>query len=90
MTREEHRQRRPRPAPTPKKFWKHLGVFTVVNAGLITLNLVRSPGKLWFPWVLLGWGTGLLLNGYRVFGCGWMKPGETSPVSENVTKVEKM
>ena len=90
MTREEHRQRRPRPVPTPKKFWKHLAIFLVVNAGLITLNLVRSPDKYWFHWVLLGWGAGLLLNAYRVFGCGWMKSGETSPVSENVTKVEKM
>ena len=90
MTREEHRQRRPRPAPTPKKFWIHLGIFLVVNAGLITLNLVRSPDKYWFHWVLLGWGAGLLLNAYRVFGCCWMKSGETSPVSENVTKVEKM
>ena len=89
MTREDRSQRRPRPVPTPKKFWIHLGIFVVVNAGLITLNLIRSPDKYWFQWVLLGWGAGLLLNAYRVFGCGWMKPGKTSPVSENVAKVEK-
>ena len=48
-------------------FWIHLAVFLVVNAGLITLNCVRSPDKLWFHWVLIGWGAGLLLNGFRVF-----------------------
>ena len=89
MTNNSHRQRNNRPVPTPKKFWIHLSVFVAVNAGLITLNLVRSPDKLWFHWVLLGWGAGLLLNAYRVFGCGWMKSGEKSPVSETVSTVEK-
>ncbi len=69
MTPEERRQRPERPAPTPKKFWIHLVLFVVVNAGLITLNLFRSPDKYWFHWVLLGWGAVLLLSAYRVFGC---------------------
>jgi hypothetical protein len=60
-------QRASRPVPTPKKFWIHLTIFVIVNAGLITLNLVRSPDKYWFHWVLLGWGAGVLLNAYRVF-----------------------
>ena len=51
-----------------KDFWIHLAVFVVVNAGLITLNLVESPEKLWVHWVLIGWGAGLLLNGFQVFG----------------------
>jgi hypothetical protein len=51
----------------------HLAIFLVVNAGLITLNLVRTPDRYWFQWVLLGWGAGLLLNAYQVFGCCWTK-----------------
>ena len=54
-------------------FWIHLAVFLVVNAGLITLNFVRSPDKLWFHWVLIGWGAGILLHGFRVFVCGCAK-----------------
>ena len=54
-------------------FWIHLAVFVVVNAGLTTLNLVRAPDKLWFHWVLIGWGAGLLLNGFRAFGRGCEK-----------------
>ncbi len=90
MPTKSHRQRPSRPVPTPKKFWIHLGIFVVVNAGLITLNLVRSPDKYWFQWVLLGWGAGLLLNAYRVFGCCWNKDSKVNAASEpaptNATK----
>ena len=67
---------------TPQKFWIHLAVFLVVNAGLITLNLIRSPDKYWFHWVLLGWGAGLLLNAYRVFGCCGAKGCRANAVTE--------
>lgn len=56
----------------------HLAIFLVVNVGLITLNLVRTPDRYWFQWVLLGWGAGLLLNAYQVFGCCWTKGGRES------------
>ena len=83
------RIRNQRPAdrqPTPQKFWIHLAIFVVVNAGLITLNLVRSPDKYWFHWVLLGWGAGLLLNAYRVFGCCWTKDSKVNVASDHVSK----
>ncbi len=86
MTREERRQLRPRPVPTPKQFWIHLGIFVAVNAGLIALNLTRSPDKYWFQWVLLGWGAGLMLNAYRVFGCCCTKGCEVKSASEPATK----
>ena len=85
MPANTHRQRPSRPVPTPKKFWIHLGIFVAVNAGLITLNLVRSPDKYWFQWVLLGWGAGLLLNAYRVFGCCWTKDSNINEASESAT-----
>lgn len=56
-------------------FWIHLVVFLVVNAGLTTLNFVRSPDKLWFLWVLGGWGAGLLLNGFCAFSGRCAKKG---------------
>jgi hypothetical protein len=45
-----------------KGLWVHLAVFLIVNAGLMTLNLVRNPENLWFYWPLLGWGLGVLLH----------------------------
>lgn len=60
-----------------KGFYSHLASFVVVNAGLILINLLFSPGALWFVWPLLGWGIGLLSHAagvfrlFRVFPRGW-------------------
>ena len=53
----------------------HATVYGVVNAGLLLLNLLTSPGYLWFLWPLVGWGIGLAAHGLAVFGArlvwGW-------------------
>jgi hypothetical protein len=69
-----------------KDFWVHLAVYLVVNTGLITLNLVNAPDKLWFHWVLMGWGAGLLLHGFQVFGGGFAKNWEEKKIKEIVTR----
>ncbi len=50
-----------------KGFYSHLAAFVLVNAGLVAINLLLTPGYLWFPWPLLGWGTGLLAHAAGVF-----------------------
>lgn len=50
-------------ARVQRGFWIHLGVFTAVNVGLAALNLSRNPDKLWFLWVILGWGIGVAMHG---------------------------
>ncbi len=35
----------------------------VVNAGLVAINLLTSPGEYWFYWPMLGWGLGLAAHG---------------------------
>ena len=35
-------------------FFTHLGVYLIVNALLIVINLQNSPDSLWFYWPLLG------------------------------------
>jgi hypothetical protein len=37
-------------------FYSHLMVFVLVNAGLLAINLIASPGRFWFFWPALGWG----------------------------------
>lgn len=46
----------------------HLFVYLIVNAGLLILNLVTSPGYLWCLWVMFGWGVGLIAHSYAVYG----------------------
>ena len=71
-----------------KDFWVHLAAFVVANAGMMTVNLVQQPDKLWFHWVLLGWGAGLLLHGFKMFGGGIAKNWEEKKIQEIVKRDE--
>lgn len=49
------------------RFYQHLGLWLVVNAILLGVNLVFSPGTLWFYWSVAGWGLALAAHGATVF-----------------------
>jgi hypothetical protein len=51
-------------------FYVHLAVFVLVNALLTVIDLMTSPGELWFYWPLGGWGLGLVLHAFKVFSSG--------------------
>ncbi len=53
-----------------KGFYGHLAIYILVNALLITINLISSPDDLWFYFPLLGWGIGLLAHFMSVFVIG--------------------
>lgn len=50
-----------------KKFYSNLVTYIVINIVLIIINLVTSPGSLWFYWVTIFWGIAILLHASRVF-----------------------
>ena len=89
MTKAERYQDAKKHVQKQKEFWVHLAVFVIVNAILITLNLAKTPDKLWFHWVLMGWGAGLLLNGFQVFGNGIAKNWEARKIQELVKQDEE-
>lgn len=43
-------------------FFSHLWAFIGVQLFLVALNLLSSPGYLWFVFPLLGWGLGLFFS----------------------------
>ncbi len=51
-----------------KGFYTNLFIYIVVNIFLIIINLVMSPNHLWFYWVLIGWGVGIVIQAISVFG----------------------
>lgn len=53
-----------------KGFYQHLLVYVLVNVFLFVLNILTSPGSLWFFWPLLGWGIGIVAHAATVFACG--------------------
>ena len=48
-------------------FRSHLFAYVLVNAGLVAINLITSPGYFWAIWAMLGWGLGLLAQGITVY-----------------------
>ncbi len=50
-----------------KDFIEHLTAFLIVNGSLMVLNVVTSPGSLWFLWVAFFWGIGLAFHAVDVF-----------------------
>ena len=51
-----------------KSFYSHLFVYIIVNLVLFIINMLTAPDALWFYWPLLGWGIGLLIHAFSVFG----------------------
>jgi hypothetical protein len=43
-------------------FFVHAVVYVLVNALLITINLVYVPEVVWFFYPLIGWGIGLVMH----------------------------
>jgi hypothetical protein len=72
-----------------KEFYQHLTVYLVVMAALAIINVVTSPGYLWFFWALLGWGIAVVLHGFSVFGGFWGAEWEERKTRELMAREER-
>lgn len=45
----------------------HAAAFVAVNSFLIVVDLMTTPGLLWFYWPLFGWGIGLAAHVSSIF-----------------------
>ncbi len=52
-------------------FFVHAVVYVLVNALLITINLVYVPEVVWFFYPLIGWGIGLVMH--FLFSIVWVQ-----------------
>ncbi len=70
-----------------KGFYVHAIAFLVVNIALFALNALVG-GVWWFYWPLIGWGIGLGLHAFGVFGFGgqgpWGREWEERKIQEMV------
>ena len=62
-----HRKARKR-VDEKRKFYRHLSTYLVMSAFFFVLNLVTRPGDWWFQWPILGWGIGVAMQYFRIFG----------------------
>ena len=67
MENEESYQRARKRVEAKIGFYIHLGAYVGVNILLLIVNLVTTPGYLWFKWPLIGWGFGVFFHGLAVF-----------------------
>ena len=51
-----------------RDFFIHLTTFIVVMPFLFGINMLTSPFHLWFAYPLMGWGLGLAIHFFTVFG----------------------
>ena len=54
-----------------RPFYVHLSQYILVNLGLLAINLLFMPQRLWVLWVIGGWGLGLLGHAFSVFRPSW-------------------
>jgi hypothetical protein len=48
-------------------FYTHLTVYVAVILLLVVIDLLSSPGAIWFHWPMMGWGIAVVLHGFAVF-----------------------
>lgn len=67
MSSDPHKIARKR-VEEKKGFYYHLIVFPLANAFLFGLNYLTSPDFFWCLIPLMGWGVGLIIHYFVVFG----------------------
>ena len=66
-TQETKYQRAKKQVQELRDFYTHLIAYVVINAFLFVLDIIGTPGKLWFYWPALGWGIAVALHAVSVF-----------------------
>ncbi|MDX1943580.1 MAG: 2TM domain-containing protein [Saprospiraceae bacterium] len=51
-----------------KEFYQHLASYIAVGTFFFLMNVVTSFGDWWFYFPMLGWGIGLVIHFFSVFG----------------------
>lgn len=53
-----------------KKFYSNLISYCIIVPFLVIINLTTNPAHIWYHYVILGWGIGVVSHGMRVFAIG--------------------
>lgn len=65
-----------------KKFYAGLATYAVTITALAAVNLLTSPGYLWFLWAAFGWGIGVAGEAVKLFGLPGMNGWESRRLAE--------
>ncbi|PRX54651.1 2TM domain-containing protein [Flagellimonas meridianipacifica] len=48
-------------------FFAHLFFYLVITSGLVAINLIFTPERVWSKWIILLWGFAVLLHELAIF-----------------------
>ena len=65
---DDGRERAIRRLQAKRGFRRHLVVYAVINASLAVIWGLTPGGYFWPVWPMVGWGIGLALHGWGVYG----------------------
>lgn len=51
-----------------KEFYQHLISYLVMGVFFYILNMMTSSGSSWWYWPMMGWGIGIAMHYFQVFG----------------------
>ncbi|MEO1257724.1 MAG: 2TM domain-containing protein [Bacteroidota bacterium] len=73
-----------------KGFYQHLIYFGAFAVLFFILNMIRTPGRIWFHYPILGWGIGLLIHYLNVFGIPLLgDKWEEKEIEKEIGKMEE-
>jgi hypothetical protein len=73
-----------------KGFFVHLLTYVVVNAALVVIWLMTSPGGYpWFIWPLFGWGVGLTFHFLGVWVFDRKTDWEQREIEREVARIKR-
>jgi uncharacterized membrane protein YecN with MAPEG domain len=69
-----------------RSFSQNLVSYVVVNAFLVFIWAITGAGYFWPAWVMGGWGIGLVLHAWTVFG---QRPITESEIQHEIQREER-
>ena len=65
---DDRREEAIRRLKAKRGFRQHLATYAVVNGFLVVIWAITGEGDFWPVWPMAGWGLGLALHGWGVYG----------------------
>src|SRR4051812_7043162 len=71
-------------------FYRRAVIFLGGDVFLAAIHLLKNPSHLWFPWVMFGWGIGLVAHGLNVYSYRWFGARREQMIQRELQRQERL